>query len=185
RHVSPNLLRCASHVPAHPGRFDAIRTREEDGRLSIVDLPGREKQSPTRARATTSSAGFFGISDGTTKAAMIPADTSWRLPFVIRSPQSGKADTTGPVHCQRMYQSRTNSGTLLRANNVFPLHVFATDKSAGAWYYSPCIQPGGPFMSLGKDDYRVKYRPRRYDQFWQGLDDPTIRTLVEQERAVK
>ena len=40
-------------------------------------------------------------------------------------------------------------------------------------------------MSLGKYDYRVKYRPRRYDQFWQGLDDPTIRTLVEQEKAVK
>lgn len=40
-------------------------------------------------------------------------------------------------------------------------------------------------MSLSKDDYRVKYRPRRYDQFWQGVDDPTIHTLVEQERAVK
>ena len=40
-------------------------------------------------------------------------------------------------------------------------------------------------MSLSKDDYRVKYRPRRYDQFWQGLEDPTIRALVEQEKAVK
>ena len=40
-------------------------------------------------------------------------------------------------------------------------------------------------MSRSQDDYRVKYRPRRYDQLWQGLDDPSIRTLVEQERAVK
>jgi DNA polymerase-3 subunit gamma/tau len=40
-------------------------------------------------------------------------------------------------------------------------------------------------MSLSKDDYRVKYRPLRYDQLWQGLDDPTISALIEQEKAVK
>jgi DNA polymerase-3 subunit gamma/tau len=40
-------------------------------------------------------------------------------------------------------------------------------------------------MSESRDDYRVKYRPRRYDQMWQGLDDPTISALREQEIQVR
>jgi hypothetical protein len=40
-------------------------------------------------------------------------------------------------------------------------------------------------MALSKDDYRVKYRPRRYDELWQGPDDPTIARLREEEIKVK
>jgi DNA polymerase-3 subunit gamma/tau len=40
-------------------------------------------------------------------------------------------------------------------------------------------------MAESKDDYRTKYRPRRYDQMWQGMDDPTLRRLVRQEEKVK
>jgi DNA polymerase III gamma/tau subunit len=40
-------------------------------------------------------------------------------------------------------------------------------------------------MALSKDDYRVKYRPLRYADLWQGPDDPTIKHLIEEEKAVK
>jgi DNA polymerase-3 subunit gamma/tau len=40
-------------------------------------------------------------------------------------------------------------------------------------------------MALSKDDYRVKYRPRLYTELWQGIDDPTIKRLREEELAVK
>jgi len=29
-------------------------------------------------------------------------------------------------------------------------------------------------MAQSNDDFRTKYRPRRYDQMWQGLDYPAI-----------
>jgi DNA polymerase III gamma/tau subunit len=38
-------------------------------------------------------------------------------------------------------------------------------------------------MVTSNDDFRTKYRPRRYDQMWQGMDYPTIRRLcLEEER---
>ena len=32
-------------------------------------------------------------------------------------------------------------------------------------------------MTTSNDDFRTKYRPRRYDQMWQGIDHPTIKRL--------
>ena len=40
-------------------------------------------------------------------------------------------------------------------------------------------------MALSKDDFRVKYRPRRYAELWQGIDDPTIKLLREEELSGK
>jgi DNA polymerase-3 subunit gamma/tau len=39
-------------------------------------------------------------------------------------------------------------------------------------------------MASSNDDFRTKYRPRRYDQMWQGLDYPAIKRLrLEEERV--
>src|SRR6266851_2803611 len=35
------------------------------------------------------------------------------------------------------------------------------------------------------DDFRTKYRPRRYDQMWQGIDFPAIRRLRREEELVR
>jgi DNA polymerase III gamma/tau subunit len=40
-------------------------------------------------------------------------------------------------------------------------------------------------MASSKDDYRIKYRPRRYDQMWQGLDYPAIKRLRREEELVR
>jgi DNA polymerase III gamma/tau subunit len=36
-------------------------------------------------------------------------------------------------------------------------------------------------MASSNDDFRTKYRPRRYDQLWQGIDYPSIRRLRREE----
>ncbi len=36
-------------------------------------------------------------------------------------------------------------------------------------------------MATSNDDFRTKYRPRRYDQMWQGIDHPTIKRLRREE----
>jgi DNA polymerase III gamma/tau subunit len=40
-------------------------------------------------------------------------------------------------------------------------------------------------MPTSNDDYRTKYRPRRYDQMWQGSDYPAIRRLLREELQVR
>ena len=40
-------------------------------------------------------------------------------------------------------------------------------------------------MPSSNDDFRTKYRPRRYDQLWQGLDYPTIKRLRREEELVR
>jgi DNA polymerase III gamma/tau subunit len=40
-------------------------------------------------------------------------------------------------------------------------------------------------MASSNDDYRTKYRPRRYDQMWQGLDFPAIKRLCQEEERVR
>jgi DNA polymerase III gamma/tau subunit len=40
-------------------------------------------------------------------------------------------------------------------------------------------------MASSNDDFRTKYRPRRYDQLWQGLEYPAIRRLRREEEAVR
>lgn len=40
-------------------------------------------------------------------------------------------------------------------------------------------------MPSSNDDFRTKYRPRRYDQMWQGLDYPAIRRLRREEELVR
>jgi DNA polymerase-3 subunit gamma/tau len=37
-------------------------------------------------------------------------------------------------------------------------------------------------MASSNDDFRTKYRPRRYDQMWQGVNYPAIKRLREEER---
>ncbi len=39
--------------------------------------------------------------------------------------------------------------------------------------------------SFSNDDYRTKYRPRRYDQMWQGLDFPAIKRLRREEELLR
>ena len=38
-------------------------------------------------------------------------------------------------------------------------------------------------MAQSNDDFRTKYRPRRYDQMWQGIDHPTMRFFVRNQGA--
>jgi DNA polymerase III gamma/tau subunit len=40
-------------------------------------------------------------------------------------------------------------------------------------------------MPTSNDDFRTKYRPRRYDQMWQGVDYPSIRQLLREEEKVR
>jgi DNA polymerase III gamma/tau subunit len=40
-------------------------------------------------------------------------------------------------------------------------------------------------MPTSNDDFRTKYRPRRYDQMWQGLDYPSVRRLLREEELVR
>jgi DNA polymerase III gamma/tau subunit len=40
-------------------------------------------------------------------------------------------------------------------------------------------------MASSNDDFRTKYRPRRYDQMWQGIDYPAIRRLRHEEELVR
>jgi DNA polymerase III gamma/tau subunit len=40
-------------------------------------------------------------------------------------------------------------------------------------------------MPTSNDDFRTKYRPRRYDQMWQGLDYPSIKRLRREEELVR
>jgi DNA polymerase III gamma/tau subunit len=40
-------------------------------------------------------------------------------------------------------------------------------------------------MAQSNDDFRTKYRPRRYDQMWQGLDYPTLKRLRREEELVR
>jgi DNA polymerase III gamma/tau subunit len=40
-------------------------------------------------------------------------------------------------------------------------------------------------MAFSNDDFRTKYRPRRYDQMWQGTDYPAIKRLRREEQLVR
>jgi len=40
-------------------------------------------------------------------------------------------------------------------------------------------------MTTSNDDFRTKYRPRRYDQMWQGIDHPTIKRLRREEELIR
>src|SRR5262249_52833566 len=40
-------------------------------------------------------------------------------------------------------------------------------------------------MPSSNDDFRTKYRPRRYDQMWQGIDYPAIKRLRREEELVR
>ncbi|HZT82015.1 MAG TPA: AAA family ATPase [Gemmataceae bacterium] len=40
-------------------------------------------------------------------------------------------------------------------------------------------------MASSNDDYRTKYRPRRYADMWQGTDHPTIKRLMKEEQMVR
>lgn len=40
-------------------------------------------------------------------------------------------------------------------------------------------------MPTSNDDFRTKYRPRRYEQMWQGLNYPTIRRLRREEEITR
>jgi DNA polymerase-3 subunit gamma/tau len=40
-------------------------------------------------------------------------------------------------------------------------------------------------MAFSNDDFRTKYRPRRYDQMWQGLEYPSIKRLRREEEMVR
>ncbi len=40
-------------------------------------------------------------------------------------------------------------------------------------------------MASINDDFRTKYRPRRYDQMWQGLDYPAVKRLRREEELVR
>ncbi len=46
----------------------------------------------------------------------------------------------------------------------------------------PCYPFSMPFSN---DDFRTKYRPRRYDQMWQGIDYPAIKRLRCEEELVR
>src|SRR6201987_3515544 len=39
-------------------------------------------------------------------------------------------------------------------------------------------------MAFSNDDFRTKYRPRRYDQMWQGVADPSLRRLRREEELL-
>jgi DNA polymerase-3 subunit gamma/tau len=40
-------------------------------------------------------------------------------------------------------------------------------------------------MATSNDDFRTKYRPRRYEQMWQGLDYPAIKRLRREEELIR
>lgn len=40
-------------------------------------------------------------------------------------------------------------------------------------------------MPTSNDDFRTKYRPRRYDQMWQGIDYPAIKRLRREEELLR
>jgi DNA polymerase III gamma/tau subunit len=40
-------------------------------------------------------------------------------------------------------------------------------------------------MASSNDDFRTKYRPRRYEQMWQGIDYPAIRRLRREEELLR
>jgi DNA polymerase-3 subunit gamma/tau len=40
-------------------------------------------------------------------------------------------------------------------------------------------------MACSNDDFRTKYRPRRYDQMWQGPDYPALKRLRREEELVR
>jgi DNA polymerase III gamma/tau subunit len=40
-------------------------------------------------------------------------------------------------------------------------------------------------MTTSNDDFRTKYRPRRYEQMWQGIDYPAIRRLRREEELMR
>jgi DNA polymerase-3 subunit gamma/tau len=40
-------------------------------------------------------------------------------------------------------------------------------------------------MPTSNDDFRTKYRPRRYSDLWQGLDDPAIKRLCREEELAR
>jgi DNA polymerase III gamma/tau subunit len=40
-------------------------------------------------------------------------------------------------------------------------------------------------MAFSNDDFRTKYRPRRYDQMWQGVDYPAIKRLRREEELCR
>jgi DNA polymerase III gamma/tau subunit len=40
-------------------------------------------------------------------------------------------------------------------------------------------------MASSNDDFRTKYRPRRYDQMWQGIDYPSLKRLRREEELVR
>src|SRR5712691_1114187 len=40
-------------------------------------------------------------------------------------------------------------------------------------------------MPTSNDDFRTKYRPRRYDQLWQGVDYPAVKRLLREEELVR
>jgi DNA polymerase III gamma/tau subunit len=40
-------------------------------------------------------------------------------------------------------------------------------------------------MTISNDDFRTKYRPRRYDQMWQGLEYPSIKRLRREEELMR
>jgi DNA polymerase-3 subunit gamma/tau len=40
-------------------------------------------------------------------------------------------------------------------------------------------------MAQSNDDFRTKYRPRRYDQMWQGVEYPSIKRLRREEEMIR
>jgi DNA polymerase III gamma/tau subunit len=40
-------------------------------------------------------------------------------------------------------------------------------------------------MAFSNDDFRTKYRPRRYEHMWQGIDYPAIRRLRREEELMR
>jgi DNA polymerase III gamma/tau subunit len=40
-------------------------------------------------------------------------------------------------------------------------------------------------MPASNDDFRTKYRPRRYQELWQGKDYPTIKRLLREEQLTR
>ena len=40
-------------------------------------------------------------------------------------------------------------------------------------------------MTISNDDFRTKYRPRRYAEMWQGIDYPSIHRLLKEEELMR
>src|SRR5262249_9153289 len=64
---------------------------------------------------------------------------------------------------------------------------FATDElsSTVGMAAISCPRFSGTHMAQSNDDFRTKYRPRRYDQMWQGLEYPAIKRLRREEELIR